>query len=113
MSDHNSDHNEERDPTDWDSRLPVDRIEGTGHLAGNAIQFHWWNLLLLIPLLMLITTLYNSDEPRLFGFPAFYWIQFLFVFVGVACVALVFLTTGSRRHSAVRRQERGQDGGEK
>ena len=29
---------------------PVDRIEGTGRNEGNAIQFSWWNLLLLVPL---------------------------------------------------------------
>jgi Protein of unknown function (DUF3311) len=83
----------DRDPTDWDSGEPLTRTEGTGKLSGNAIQFRWWNLVLLIPLLMLITALYNSDEPRVLGMPVFYWVQFLFVFVGVACVGLVFATT--------------------
>ena len=68
---------------------------------GNAIQFSWWNLLLLVPLLMLITSFYNYDEPRLFGMPMFYWVQFAFVFVGVACVAIVFVTTRNRRHPSV------------
>ena len=31
---------------------------------------------------MLITAVYNHDEPRLFGMPFFYWYQFAFVFVG-------------------------------
>ena len=75
---------ERRDPTDWDSGNPVDRIEGTGQDEGNAIQFSWWNLLLLVPLIMLITPLYNSEEPEMFGMPYFYWYQFAFVFVGVA-----------------------------
>ena len=92
---------ERRDPTDWDSRIPVDRIEGTGRNEGNAIQFSWWNLLLLVPLTMLITSFYNFDEPRLFGMPMFYWVQFAFVFVGVACVAIVFVTTRDRRHPSV------------
>jgi len=91
----------DRDPTDWDSRNPLDRIEGTGRNEGNAIQFSWWNLLLLVPLLMLITSFYNYDEPRLFGMPMFYWVQFAFVFVGVACVAIVFVTTRNRRHPSV------------
>ncbi|WP_203766617.1 DUF3311 domain-containing protein, partial [Paractinoplanes deccanensis] len=43
-----------------------------------------WNWLLLIPIVVpVLTPIYNRDEPRLFGFPAFYWIQFLFILVGV------------------------------
>jgi uncharacterized protein DUF3311 len=56
-----------------------------------------WNLLLLVPLLVLATPLYNSDGPRLFGFPFFYWVQFLFIPLGVICVAVVYLKTGDRR----------------
>jgi hypothetical protein len=52
-----------------------------------------WNLLLLVPFLMLVTPWINSAEPRLFGLPFFYWIQFAFVPVGVICVALVYLRT--------------------
>ena len=56
-----------------------------------------WNLLLLLPLLSLVTPLYNSDKPRLFGFPFFYWLQFMFIPLGVVCVAVVYLRTGERR----------------
>jgi hypothetical protein len=56
-----------------------------------------WNLLLLVPLLVLVTPLYNSDRPRLFGFPFFYWVQFLFILLGVICVAVVYVKTGDRR----------------
>lgn len=52
-----------------------------------------WNLLLLVPFLMLITPWFNSVEPRLFGLPFFYWAQFAFVPVGVVCVAIVHVTT--------------------
>jgi hypothetical protein len=52
-----------------------------------------WNLLLLLPLFMLITPLFNVDEPRLLGLPFFYWYQFLFVPLGVACVAIVYVKT--------------------
>jgi Protein of unknown function (DUF3311) len=54
-------------------------------------------LLLLVPLLVLVTPVFNFDEPRLLGFPLFYWVQFLFIPVGVACVAVVYLKTGDRR----------------
>ena len=47
---------------------------------------------------MLITAFYNFDEPRLLGMPMFYWYQFAFVAVGVACVGIVYATTKNRRH---------------
>ncbi|MFD9702669.1 DUF3311 domain-containing protein [Lentzea sp. NPDC059081] len=52
-----------------------------------------WNLLLIVPLLMLITPWFNIDEPRIFGLPFFYWYQFLFVPLGVLCVGLVYVKT--------------------
>ncbi|XVU29782.1 DUF3311 domain-containing protein [Actinoplanes sp. CA-054009] len=57
-----------------------------------------WNWLLLIPIVVpLLTPIYNFDEPRLFGFPAFYWIQLLFILVGVAATAAVYRMTKRRR----------------
>ncbi len=82
-----------------------------GQDSGNAIRFRWWNLLLAVPLLMLITAFYNTATPTLLGLPAFYWVQFAFVFVGVACVAVVFATTKGGRHPASDRQTRGSDRG--
>ena len=53
-----------------------------------------WNWLLLIPIVLpVLTPLFNRDEPRLWGFPAFYWIQFLFILVGVATTTLVYRST--------------------
>lgn len=57
----------------------------------------WWRVLLLVPLLVLVTPLYNSDQPRVWGFPLFYWAQFLFVPLGVICVAVVYLKASDRR----------------
>jgi len=48
-----------------------------------------WNLILLVPLLVLATPLYNRDAPRLGGFPMFYWVPVLFIPLSVICVALV------------------------
>lgn len=56
---------------------------------GRGRRSSWWNLLLLLPLLLLIPGLYDFNEPRLFGMPAFYWIQLGFVFVSVICVSIV------------------------
>jgi len=36
---------------------------------------------------------FNSDSPRLFGLPFFYWYQFLWVPIGVVCVGTVYLKT--------------------
>jgi uncharacterized protein DUF3311 len=61
--------------------------------TGNGLRWNAWNLLLLVPLLMLVTPLINMTEPRLFGLPFFYWSQFAFVIVGVVCVAVVYVKT--------------------
>jgi hypothetical protein len=55
--------------------------------------FNPWNLLLIVPLLVLVTPLFNMDGPRLFGMPFFYWFQFLFVAVGVLSTLIVYLMT--------------------
>ena len=53
-----------------------------------------WNWLLLIPIVLpLLTFLYNHDAPRLWGFPSFYWIQFLFILVGVVTTTIVYRMT--------------------
>jgi hypothetical protein len=56
-----------------------------------------WNWLLLIPIVLpLVTAIYNRELPRLWGFPAFYWIQMAFIFVGVATTTLVYQMTRKR-----------------
>jgi len=52
-----------------------------------------WNLLLLLPLLMLVIPWFNHDGPRLAGWPFFYWSQLAFVPVGVICVWVVYVMT--------------------
>lgn len=64
-----------------------------GARGPNALVWRWWNLLLILPLLMLITPWFNKDRPRVFGLPFFYWYQLAFVIVGVACVAIVYAAT--------------------
>ena len=67
----------------------------SGKAAGRVTGLQWspWNLFLLIPLLMLVTPWFNFDKPRLLGLPFFYWFQFVFVVIGVASVAVVYVTT--------------------
>jgi uncharacterized membrane protein HdeD (DUF308 family) len=53
-----------------------------------------WNWLLLVPVVVpLLVPLYNSVEPTLGGWPLFYWLQLLFVALGVATTALVYRMT--------------------
>jgi hypothetical protein len=57
-----------------------------------------WNWLLIVPVVLpLLTFLFNSDEPRLFGFPLFYWLQLAFIVVGVASTTIVYQMTKKRR----------------
>ncbi|MGH3915476.1 MAG: DUF3311 domain-containing protein [Pseudonocardiaceae bacterium] len=84
---------------------------GTPPHAHPALRWSSWNLLLLVPLLMLVTPLYNSEEPRLFGFPSFYWLQFLFIPVGVLCVWVVYLKTGTSERNPESDLGNNADGG--
>ncbi len=65
--------------------------------AGGGLRVSPWNLVLLVPFAMLATPWINSLEPRLFGMPFFYWVQFAFVPVGVLSVAVVYLKTRDER----------------
>jgi hypothetical protein len=65
--------------------------KSSGKVTG--FQFSPWNLLLLVPLLILVTPLFDFDKPRLFGMPFFYWFQLAFVAVGVLCVGIVYVMT--------------------
>ena len=49
--------------------------------------------LLLIPFLVLIVPIYNIDEPRLFGFPFFYWFQLGWIFVSMIVTGYVYYAT--------------------
>jgi hypothetical protein len=49
-----------------------------------------WYWLLLVPIVIpLLTFLYNAAEPRVPGFPRFYWMQLSFIGLGVAFTAVV------------------------
>ncbi|HEX8935795.1 MAG TPA: DUF3311 domain-containing protein [Pseudonocardiaceae bacterium] len=64
-----------------------------GHSALRGSSWNLVLLVLLVPLVVLVTPLYNSDEPRLYGFPLFYWLPLLFIPLSVTCVALVYRKT--------------------
>ena len=60
-----------------------------------------WNWLLLVPIVVpLLVPLYNRVEPTLFGWPFFYWMQLVFVALGVLTTVVVYRAT--RRSGADR-----------
>jgi cytoskeletal protein RodZ len=69
---------------------------GPGSVRPAGLRWSWWNLLLVLPLFMLVTPWFNSDQPRVLGMPVFYWSQFLWVVVGVISVFLVYRMTNDR-----------------
>jgi hypothetical protein len=53
-----------------------------------------WNWLLLIPIAVpLIVPLYNAVDPMWGGWPRFYWLQLLFVALGVLTTFVVYRMT--------------------
>jgi hypothetical protein len=62
-----------------------------GRVTG--LVFSPWNLLLLIPFIVLLTPLYNRESPKLFGMPFFYWFQFAVIILGVLSTITVYRMT--------------------
>jgi hypothetical protein len=72
-----------------------------------------WNWLLVLPVVVpLLVPLYNKHDPTLFGWPFFYWVQLVFVALGVLCTALVYRATRRSRadRAAAARAARGGEG---
>ena len=64
------------------------------HPPGERTDRSPWNWLLAVPVVIpLLPFLYNKAEPRLFGFPLFYWLQLAFIGLGVVCTAIVYRKT--------------------
>ncbi len=71
-----------------------------------------WYALLLIPFVALLwLPFYARRTPELFGFPFFYWYQFLWVFIGAGITGLVYvLTTTSDAPPAEATSDRARGG---
>jgi hypothetical protein len=56
-----------------------------------------WHWLLLVAIVVpLLTFLYNDVEPRIAGFPRFYWMQLAFIGLGVLVTLIVYRKTRRR-----------------
>jgi len=74
---------------------------GPGGVAPHRSDRSPWNWLLLVPIIVpLLVPLYNDVEPILWGWPRFYWLQLLFVALGVLTTTIVYRNT--RRSSSDR-----------
>jgi hypothetical protein len=72
--------------------------------AARRSDYSPWNYLLLIPIVLpLLTFLYNSETPKLFGIPFFYWFQMLLAPLAVIATVSAFYL--ARRARLARRQE--------
>jgi Protein of unknown function (DUF3311) len=59
-----------------------------------------WYLLLLLPFAgLLYPPLYSTEDPQLFGFPFFYWYQFVWVPVTAVLTYFVYRKTRVREPS--------------
>jgi hypothetical protein len=80
----------EPDRTDRGSKLP------TGVVAAVAV-------LVLAPIVALLWVgSYAKAEPRLWGFPFFYWYQLMWVFIASGCTYLAFLLIHNARRGGDR-----------
>jgi hypothetical protein len=70
--------------------VPIDPATRTSGRTANP----GWYVLLLVPFVALLwLPFYARRTPELFGFPFFYWYQFLWVFLGAGITGLVYLLT--------------------
>jgi uncharacterized protein DUF3311 len=57
-----------------------------------------WNWLLIVPIVVpVVIPIFNSESPRLGGFPFFYWMQVVFIILGVTTTTVVYRMTTKRR----------------
>ncbi|MGX7823835.1 DUF3311 domain-containing protein [Actinokineospora sp. 24-640] len=68
----------------------------------SGLRWSPWNLLLLVPLLWLVTPIFNRTGPELIGMPFYYWFQFLGIAVGVLCTSIVYFKTKDKPTTKVR-----------
>ena len=68
-------------------------IDPTTRTRGRATNRGWYALLLIPFVGFLWLPFYARRTPELFGFPFFYWYQFLWVFIGAGITGLVYVLT--------------------
>ena len=68
-------------------------------------------LILLVGIVVpLLVSTYAFDEPRLWGFPFFYWYQLVWVFIAAALCGVAFLLLKRERHRFEREHPKSPSG---
>ena len=83
----------EPDRADRERELPVDRTRSlpTGVIVAVAV-------LVLAPIVALMWVgSYAKEDPKLWGFPFFYWYQLMWVFIASGCTWLAFVLIRNAR----------------
>ena len=81
-------------------QVPPTGIRRAADVAPRRSDRSPWNWLLVLPVVLpLLVPVFNRTEPRLLGWPFFYWVQLAFVVVGVVTTTLV--------HRAQQRRKQG------
>lgn len=73
----------------------------------------WWRvgLLLLVPTVMpLLVPLYARNEPSLFGFPFYYWYQFLWIILAATLTTVAFRVVSAQERRDRERRDSGEEG---
>lgn len=79
-------------------RAPQRAADDPAHPPAERTDRSAWNWFLALPVVIpLLTFVYNTREPRLFGFPRFYWLQLAYIALGVACTSIVYRMTRRKR----------------
>ncbi len=68
-------------------------VDDATRTAKRTVNRGWYVLLLLPFIALLWLPFYARRGPELFGFPFFYWYQFLWVFLGAGITGLVYVLT--------------------
>ena len=80
-----------------EDEIPPPTESSAGPAAQDRSDRNPWYWLLILPILVpLLPMLYNGNDPTLWGIPRFYWLQLVFVFLGVATTVLVYRQTRER-----------------
>ena len=80
-----------------EEELPPPSEPAAAPQTGHRSDHNAWYWLLILPIVVpLLPMLYNSEDPTLWGIPRFYWLQLLFVFLGVGTTLLVYSQTRGR-----------------
>jgi hypothetical protein len=91
-----------------DTPPPPDTDPGDPRWRPTPTKFVVVGILLIAIVVPLLVSTYARIEPRLFGFPFFYWYQLVWVFLAAGLCALSFLLLKREHDAYARSHPRGE-----